>query len=277
MSEEVPRAELRGDEGALYVRLNSRLRRAITFDVNTSTETIEDSCAFAWAQFIVYQPRRESALSWLCKVAKREAFRLDRLERRVESLDREAEVRAATDATTASNEPEAQHRTIETAHRLLEVQERLEALPEREREVAFLRAAGFHYSELAEHLGVSYTRVNQLLARGDQRMRERDLREQTPCSARAELLRQVEEIPPSYVLAAIGRPPNGNPKRGSAELRLEWRRLALAIEDYRADRGVKDRVLPLGQHGTGGSARAALELRIALYREARGLGRGMDR
>src|SRR5439155_21884580 len=97
-----------------------------------------------------------------------------------------------------------------------------------------------------QHLGVSYTRVNQLLVRADTRTNEVLLRELAPASARAQRLRDLEDRPPSHLIASIGRPPAPNARDGRAELRLEWRRLALAIEDFRDQGRITDQVRPLG-------------------------------
>jgi hypothetical protein len=129
---------------------------------------------------------------------------------------------------------------------MMELRQRLQDLPTRQREVVFLHAAGWGYGELASRLGVSDTRINRLPSRASARMREMDIRELDVTSPRGQRLREVEDDPPPYVVSAIGRPPRADPKRGGQELRRDWRRLVLAIEDYRAANGVTDRVLPLG-------------------------------
>ena len=44
--------------GELMIHVNSAV-----FD--TTPQNIEDACAFAWTQFLRYQPSRESQLAWL--------------------------------------------------------------------------------------------------------------------------------------------------------------------------------------------------------------------
>ena len=49
--------------------------------VNSSLETADDACAFAWVQFMREQPDREQSWrGWLFRVAQREAWRLNALE-----------------------------------------------------------------------------------------------------------------------------------------------------------------------------------------------------
>jgi transcriptional regulator with XRE-family HTH domain len=165
---------------------------------------------------------------------------------------------------------------VEDRQALLELRERLQELPARQREVVFLHASGWRYSELAERLGVSDTRINQLLARASARMREMDVREQDVRSPRGRRLREIAEDPPAYIVASIGRTPRADPKDGGHEFRREWARLVLAIEDYRTANGITDRVLPLGseRHGAG---REALARRMAGFRRERGLGLGFER
>jgi hypothetical protein len=52
-------APRRGDETELYEQFNRRLMLKVAGLVNTSPDIIEDACAFAWVQFMRYQPSRE--------------------------------------------------------------------------------------------------------------------------------------------------------------------------------------------------------------------------
>ena len=256
----------RGDEHALFERYGDRLRRVTSFAVNTSPEIIDDACAFAWVQLLAHQPDRETLFSWLRTVARREAVRLDGAARGIAPLDEEG----------AAPQLVARRGTTEEAEGLLEVQDRLQNLPRRQREIVFLHATGWQYDEIAERLGVTSTRVGQLMSRAGARMREMDIDELGVRSPRAERLQQIERDPPSYIVASIGRPPRADPKRGGEELRLEWKRLALVIEDYRSAHEVTHPVLPLGPDD-GLPARARLARRISQFREQRGLSRGMHR
>src|SRR4051794_24705317 len=74
----------RGDEGELFRAYNDELMRIIARSVNgVSQQTIEDACAFAWAQFMTHQPDRDrNWRSWLVRTAEREAWALSRREHR---------------------------------------------------------------------------------------------------------------------------------------------------------------------------------------------------
>ena len=266
-----------GDETALFERYGARLRRATALNVTTSPEIVDDACAFAWAQLLLHQPRRETVFPWLKAVARNEAFRLDGVARRVVALDPGAISGLAVDRASATGELLSDRWTPEAVHARIEATDRLAALPKRERTVTFLRAAGWRYDDLASHLGISDTRVNQLLARADARMREMDIREQEISAPRAARLRELEDEPPSYLVASIGMPPRSGPKVGQGDRAREWRRLALAIEDYRSATGVTDRVFPLGTDNTPSVAKESLQQRIAQFRRARGLSRGLER
>ncbi|MCA1700663.1 MAG: hypothetical protein LC790_17880, partial [Actinobacteria bacterium] len=160
---------------------------------------------------------------------------------------------------------------------LLEVRERLAALPADQREIVFMRAAGWRYRDIANCLHITEARVNKLLARADARIRDLDQRDLTTSSTRAARMQQLEDDPPPYLLSAIGRPPRTDPKRGGAHLRLEWRRIALTVDDYRAAHGIADPYRALGAETpvTASADRGGLEQRIASFAQARH--RGIDR
>jgi hypothetical protein len=86
---------------------------------------------------------------------------------------------------------------------------------------------------------------------------------------------QIEQSPPSYLMASIGAPPRVDSKTGGHELRREWRRLALEIEDYRVSRDITDRSSPFGAAADPG--RDVLERRVADYARLRHHGRGISR
>jgi len=73
---------LRGDEAQLYVEYRDHLCRLVGSRVhNVSPDLLEDACAFAWMQFMRYQPDRDGPWrAWLVSVAEREAWRLSRRE-----------------------------------------------------------------------------------------------------------------------------------------------------------------------------------------------------
>ncbi len=65
-------------------------------------------------------------------------------------------------------------------------------------------------------------------------------------------------------------------RRGDALKRKEWKRLALAIEDYRERHAITDPVLPLGEASWADPARETLARSIAGFRKDRGLGLGFE-
>jgi DNA-directed RNA polymerase specialized sigma24 family protein len=261
------RAGLRGDEAQLFAQYGVRLRRVTSLNVATTPANIDDACAFAWSELVARQPRRLTVFGWLRTVARREAIRLDEIDRRAVQLDVEKQpgLGRAAQPTTAA------HRTIDSAHGMLEVRERLAILPHDQRGVAFMRAAGWRYTDIADCLDVTEARVGKLLRRADGRLRDLDQRDRTPASDRAARLQQLERDPPPFLLRVIGRPPRPNAKRGETLL-LEWRRLALAIDDYRATHNITDPVRAFGadvlELGAQGDHVTLLQ-RISDYRLAR--------
>ena len=135
-----------------------------------------------------------------------------------------------------------------------------------------MRGAGWSYEEAGDRLGISDTRVNQLVSRAHQRLREIEVREIEPRSDRARRLASIERDPPVYLVNEIGWPPRANPKEGGHEVRREWCRLALEIEDFRVERNVNDPRLALG-NGPPDPGREALEHRVSEFTRARQLGR----
>jgi RNA polymerase sigma factor (sigma-70 family) len=258
----------RGDEAALFARHHDRLCRITALNVETSRDNVHEACAFAWSQLLRYQPRRSTVFAWLRQVARREAVRLDQLSRATVSID----IVEYGDAVA----PEAIHARTDERQRLIEAREDLAPLPPRERAVTFLRAAGWQYSEIGVSLGISHTRVNQLLVRADARLRDLERIESATRTPRADRLRALEAEPPAFLLSAIGRLPRASPKRGGAFLQLEWRRLALAIDDFRAAHNITDPVHPFGASDVAREdvQRRELDVQVARFTEARSIDRG---
>ena len=265
---------LQGDEAQLFSRYQARLLRATSATVTTSSDNVDDACASAWSQLLACQPHREFIYAWLRQVARREAIRLDAASRRTVELDLDTHPGLAG----RMRSPAAAHRSAESAQGLLEVRERLAVLPADQREIVFLRAAGWRYADIAECLDITEARVNKLLVRADARIRDLEERDLAPRSMRAARLQELEDDPPPYLLSAIGRPPRPDFRGGGEHLRLEWRRIALAVDDYRAAHGIADPCRALGagppaaSRGTDG---VGLEQRIASFAQARR--RGVDR
>src|SRR3954454_10726219 len=101
MADSDSRSQLLGDEAELYREYNDHLMGLIARCVRTtSPQTVEDACAFAWAEFLRYQPdRSRNWRSWLFRTAEREAWRIER--------------RATGHAALRSFEWEDQHLTVE--------------------------------------------------------------------------------------------------------------------------------------------------------------------
>lgn len=258
-----------GDEHELFVKYSERLRRMTRFAINTTPEIVDDACAFAWMKLVSNQPERETVFAWLRAVARNRALELDRMERSGLEISLDA-------GNRADHLARATRGRIEVAQGMLELRDRLEALSPRQREIVVLNAAGWRYSDLGERFGVSSRRIDQILATARMKIREMELREMEPTSPRGRRLREIENDPPRYIVAAIGRPPSIRRKRGGEEARLEWKRLVLEIEDYRKANDVTDRILPLGRD-VREPQRDALCRRIAHYRDDRGLSMGIGR
>jgi RNA polymerase sigma factor (sigma-70 family) len=230
-----------GDEHELFERYSERLRRATKLAIRTTPDIVDDACAFAWMKLVSNQPERATVFGWLRMVARNEALRLDRLSRSVSG-------RVSHDFSNAGEFiVPASRGKAEVAQGLMELHERLEQLPQRQREIVFLNAAGWRYADIAQDLGISEARVGQLLARASQQMREMDMRALEVTSPRGRRLREIEDDPPLYIVASIGRQPRAHRKTGGEEVKREWKRLVLEIEDYRKANGITDKVLPLGR------------------------------
>ena len=264
---------MRGDEAELFERYYERLKGATTRMVRTTPENVEDACAYAFVALMRSQPRRETLFAWLKVVARNEAVRLDQRERtRTLPLDEDfGEILPDRRDPIAAKEI------------LLETQALLSPLREREKTAVLLRGMGWSYEEAAERLGVSATRLGQLLgSAGDrirQQQREADL-ERPDAPPRARLLDQLQHDPPPFLRAAIGRPPPASHKTGGFEKRLEWSRLALRIIDYRIQHGVTDAARALGERPPE-PERSDLVRRIEhfneIHRPPRSRDRGIDR
>jgi RNA polymerase sigma factor (sigma-70 family) len=236
-----------GDEAELFKLYNERLMRRVRATVSTTPQIVEDACALAWVQFLRYQPDRERGWrSWLFQTARREAWRLhgERYETRTVGSVKEAH------AVRSLREPVDPRNRHDERLELLAAGEVLEQLPPRLRRIAFLRAAGLRYSEIGELTGDSPTRVNQLVTRANHRIHEILAAETSrTLPPRAQRLRDLEENPPAWLTAEIGQVPRSQDRRASIATRLlNWRRAALALDDYRkltgfnaGDRGLGDR------------------------------------
>jgi RNA polymerase sigma factor (sigma-70 family) len=141
-----------GDETALYREWAPRLRRVVAGCVNTSDANLDDACSFAWAQLLRHQPRQETAFAWMVTVAKREAWRLDRSERREAC------------AIVALTE-EMPHIADDASNReaLRDVLENVERLHPRRRQMLMEHASGYTFDEIAERHGINRARARALV------------------------------------------------------------------------------------------------------------------
>jgi RNA polymerase sigma factor (sigma-70 family) len=156
-----------GDEAELYRSLSARLERIVGVEVQAPREVIEDACHDAWTKLInrSEQIQRETALSWLVTTAVRQAWRLDRRERREASLEAATEATVELRAPAWRSEP-VEH--VEQKERLGEIRQ----LPERQQRLIWLRAAGLSYIEMAAYTGESVRTVERQILRATSRMRE---------------------------------------------------------------------------------------------------------
>jgi RNA polymerase sigma factor (sigma-70 family) len=235
---------LLGDEADLFRDYNPRLVRIVQTRTNAAREIIDDACAYAWQQFLQHQPDRDrNWRAWLVTTAEREAWRLCAADARNLSLsldEREYGEAAAWDLSD-----ERDHAAIRS--RLRDALQAFGRLPERRREIKALQITGFSYDEIAEMRGLTYTRVNRLLAEANAELREQQSRVEASHvqgPARAARLDELEREPPQWLQRAIGRRP---PLTEEQRAVLAWRRAALAIDDYRRDfgRGLGDD--PIGE------------------------------
>jgi RNA polymerase sigma factor (sigma-70 family) len=150
-----PAAPLQGDEDALFRHHHQRLIKVVRGLVHAASEDIEDACAFAWTQFLRYQPDREMTFPWLAKVAMREAWRLCKRRRR----DARLEDMPADSCRALAGD------TLDEAVAAREALRILASLPERQRRYLTLKVSGYSYVEIQAVAGATYTNVNKHLYR----------------------------------------------------------------------------------------------------------------
>ena len=271
------RAPLRGDEEELFRDFNRPFIRTVQWLTNAPPEIVHDACGFAWQQFICHQPDRDrNWRSWLITTAEREAWRLRGIEAGHLSLSvREGRELADWDVPDPRDELAIRARLREALSALAEV-------PKRRRDLKALQITGFSYEEICAMRGLSYTRVNAILNEANKILREqqgREARVAAEVSPRAARLHELEDRPPEWLRAAIGRRPG---LAQDPRAILAWRRAALALDDYRRDygRGLGD--VPLGNRPRNPEAARAFDLassairRVAESRQPRrGLGRDL--
>ena len=261
---------LRGDEAELFARYNDRLQRVTRRAVNTTQEVVEEACAEAWTIMLRRQPERDTLFAWLRVVARNEAIRLDQAERAAAPMDWNGELSDRIFVPGAAAQPP------DLREDSLDARRQAQALPPRLRHVLALKTLGFKYDEIAVEMGISPTRVNQLITRANDELAEVAERERPARSARAARLRELETKPPGYLVREIGRLPPAQRHLSHADARREWRRLAISIDDYRERYAITDNRTALGPKPSSSEQlveRRALESGIAEWALQRGLER----
>jgi RNA polymerase sigma factor (sigma-70 family) len=160
-----PAPSARAEVAELYDGLSARLEQIVRLAVDASDPVVEDACQFAWDQLIRHRTRvrRDTALWWLARTAVREASKLVRLQQRYLSLDSLVEA----DVEPGSAGPEE----------LVLQRERLDSiarLPERQRQMVWLRALGLSYAEIAVQTDCTVRTVERQLMRAKRAMRVAD-------------------------------------------------------------------------------------------------------
>ncbi len=149
-----------GDETRLLIAHANRLRRAVRHTVNTSVANLDDACAFAWAQLVACQPRRETVFSWLVTVATREAIRLDKRDRRWTDVGDHVIAEVAA-------EPLTEDRAL-----LLDVVDALDTVHPRRRRMLLMHAVGFTSDEIAAEYRINPSRARGLVYKARLQLRE---------------------------------------------------------------------------------------------------------
>jgi DNA-directed RNA polymerase specialized sigma24 family protein len=272
------RPGLVGDEAELFREFHPRFVRILQRRTNAPREVVDDACAFAWQQFLQHQPDRDrNWRAWLVRTAEREAWRLNGVEASHQTWSIE-DVECAPAALDIADDHD--HAAIRL--RLRAALEAFARLPDRRRDIKTLQITGFSYAEIAEMRGLTYTRVNHVLAEANAMLREQQGRgaaAQSGGPPRAVRLGELEREPPRWLRKAIGRVPSVT---NDGRAVLAWRRAALAIDDYRRQygRGLGDD--PLGERPADREAARTFDLaRSAIERvvEARSrmARRGLER
>ncbi len=224
----------RGDEGELYREFNPTLMRLLASRLyGPSSETVEDACSFAWAQFLQHQPDRDRGWrSWLIQTAQRQAWLIEH-EARSQTPDALIENQADDGRIVPLSLEEQQEIRDDVAEALSIISD----LPVRLQRIALLRALGVRHTEIGQLTGDSPTRVAALVEKANARIYE-ILAERGHVGAsespRALRLKELEANPPKWLVDKIGPPVGRSRKFGGRAVRQRaWRRAAIALDDYR--------------------------------------------
>lgn len=150
---------------AYYAEEAPALRRAVAAAVVAPPTLVDDACSFAWTQLVRRRDRIQlgkGAYWWLYRVATREAWRLADQSRRLHPV--------GTAVDVAALRPEDGDATFSRVdyHDAISA---LDAVPDRQRRLLLLLAAGFSYAEIARITGDSLRTVERQLYRGRRALR----------------------------------------------------------------------------------------------------------
>ena len=156
-----------GDVGELYRELSKPLEQIVRLGVCAPEPVIEDACQVAWSRLLHHRERirPDTSLAWLAQTARREAFKLDRRERRELSLETALEASGQVAGTSAA---------VPGPDRLVAARERLaqlERLPLRQRRALWLLGLGFSHAEIAQQTGDTSRTVERQLTRAKESIR----------------------------------------------------------------------------------------------------------
>lgn len=166
--------DLIGDESDLFRAHQGPLVRSISRALRVPEAVAEDAASIAWIQLVRCQPRRDQIAAWLRVVAVREAIRLWDLEVRDVPYEPEEAERQS---------PAGSGDERELARGLLDA---IAGLTPSQRQVLIRLAAGFSYSEISAHTGLTVRAVDRQLGHARRRVRaEMGLRAPEPERAEA--------------------------------------------------------------------------------------------
>jgi hypothetical protein len=226
----------RGDEAELFRAFNHVLMQTVSSSLYESTpQNVEDACAFAWAQFLEHQPDRSmNWQGWLFRTAQRQAWLLERQARETKPLrafdweDHRETVQGIAPDMLGIN------RDVQDAFSLMATL----AAAAADRADACTRAALHRHQrdhgpqpDPGAAAGVQANeQMYDLLA---ERSHATDR-----SSPRAERLWELENDTPEWLTRRIGRVPRPSRRHaGHSVQRREWRRAAIALDDYRKAAG----------------------------------------
>ncbi len=156
----------RQDPSELY-RVHARaLERKVAAKIQTSHQTVQDACSFAWLQLLTHDVSDEHALGWLVVVAARHALRLHQRSLRTEPLP------ASEDGEPLELPDPADG--IAAREQLIDACALLEhaRLTERQRRMVAMQAAGYSVKEISQRTGDSMLTVQRQLLSAHRRIRQ---------------------------------------------------------------------------------------------------------